>query len=248
MISKDMEFTNTFLSSINDLKVVEISDIDDFYTTISEKENALYYIMAGKSIRDAITSRESEPYFGLKLDDSDIDGHILKDEILLKKNSINNILNNAVFGKNKSKKKYFLTFNGSGNGLFDILHKEFKTKIFKENGEYVSNISTENKENLLKIIHKYFKIGNSIAPQFAEYLVRLEAHMLLENKKPWFVVKDNEELKNCFKPKSKKILNKNAFVEIKQEDYNDIKKFLDKYHILSDNDFILESNKKDETK
>ena len=248
MISSDMEFTNTFLSSINDLKVVEISDIDDFYTTIVEKENALYHIMAGKSIRDAIISHESEPYFGLKLEDSDVDGHILNDEILSKKNYMNNILNNAVFGKNKSKKKYFLTFNGSGNGLFDILHKEFKTKIFKGNGEYVSNISTENKENLLKIIHKYFKFGNSITPQFAEYLVRLEAHMLLENKEPWFVVKNNDELKECFKSKSKKILNKNAFVEIKQEDYDDIKKFLDKYHNLSDNDFVLESDKKDETK
>jgi hypothetical protein len=244
MISSDMELTNTFLSSLNNLTVVEISDMDKFYTTIVEKENALYHIMAGKSIRDAIKSRESEPYFGLKLDDSDVDKNIIKDKIL-KKNSINNILNNAVFGKNKSNKKYFLTFNGSGNGLFDILHKEFKTKIFKGDGEYVSNISTENKENLLKIIHKYFKIGNSITPQLAEYLVRLEAHMLLENKKPWFVVKNNGELKECFKSKSKKILNKNAFVEIKQEDYDDIKKFLDKYHILSDNDFALESNKKE---
>ena len=247
MISSDMELTNTFLSSLNDLKVVEISDIDDFYTTIVEKENTLYYIMSEKSIRDAIISRESEPYFGLKLDDSDVDKNIIKDEIL-KKNSINNILNNAVFGKNKSKKKYFLTFNGSGNGLFDILHKEFKTTIFKGDGKYISNISTENKENLLKIIHKYFKIGNSITPQFAEYLVRLEAHMLLENKKPWFVVKDNDELEDCFKSKSKKILNKNAFVEIKPEDYDDIKKFLDKYHILSDNDFVLETDKKDGTK
>ena len=247
MISSDMELTNTFLSSLNNLTVVEISDMDKFYTTIVEKENALYHIMAGKSIRDAIKSRESEPYFGLKLDDSDVDKNIIKDEIL-KKNTINNILNNAVFGKNKSNKKYFLTFNGSGNGLFDILHKEFKTKIFKGDGEYVSNISTENKENLLKIIHKYFKIGNSITPQFAEYLVRLEAHMLLENKDPWFVVKNNDELKECFKSKSKKILNKNAFVEIKQEDYDDIKKFLDKYHSLSDNDFALESNKKEENK
>ena len=72
--------------------------------------------------------------------------------------------------------------------------------------------------------------------------------MLLENKDPWFVVKDNEELENCFKSKSKKILNKNAFVEIKQEDYNDIKKFLDKYHNLSDNDFLLEYDKKYENK
>ena len=72
--------------------------------------------------------------------------------------------------------------------------------------------------------------------------------MLLENKKPWFVVKDNDELEDCFKSKSKKILNKNAFVEIKPEDYDDIKKFLDKYHILSDNDFVLETDKKDGTK
>ena len=247
MLSRDMEFTNTFLSSINDLRVVEISDINDFYTNIVEKENTLYYIMAEKSIRDAIISRKSEPYFGLKLNDSDVDGHIIKDEILSDTKSMSSILNNAVFGENESKKrkkKYFLTFNGSGNGLFDILHKEFKTKIFKGSGKYENNISAENKENLLKIIHKYFKIGNSIAPQFAEYLVRLEAHMLLENKELWFVVKDNEELENCFKSKSKKILNKNAFVEIKQEDYNDIKKFLDKYHNLSDNDFLLEYDKK----
>ena len=251
MLSRDMEFTNTFLSSINDLRVVEISDINDFYTNIVEKENALYYIMAERSIRDAIISRKSEHYFGLKLNDSDVDGHIIKDEILSDTKSMSSILNNAVFGENESKKrkkKYFLTFNGSGNGLFDILHKEFKTKIFKGSGKYENNISAENKENLLKIIHKYFKIGNSIAPQFAEYLVRLEAHMLLENKDPWFVVKDNEELENCFKSKSKKILNKNAFVEIKQEDYNDIKKFLDKYHNLSDNDFLLEYDKKYENK
>lgn len=251
MLSRDMEFTNTFLSSINDLRVVEISDINDFYTNIVEKENTLYYIMSERSIRDAIISRKSEHYFGLKLNDSDVDGHIIKDEILSDTKSMSSILNNAVFGENESKKrkkKYFLTFNGSGNGLFDILHKEFKTKIFKGSGKYENNISAENKENLLKIIHKYFKIGNSIAPQFAEYLVRLEAHMLLENKDPWFVVKDNEELENCFKSKSKKILNKNAFVEIKQEDYNDIKKFLDKYHNLSDNDFLLEYDKKYENK
>lgn len=251
MLSRDMEFTNTFLSSINDLRVVEISDINDFYTNIVEKENTLYYIMSERSIRDAIISRKSEHYFGLKLNDSDVDGNIIKDEILSDTKSMSSILNNAVFGENESKKrkkKYFLTFNGSGNGLFDILHKEFKTKIFKGSGKYENNISAENKENLLKIIHKYFKIGNSIAPQFAEYLVRLEAHMLLENKDPWFVVKDNEELENCFKSKSKKILNKNAFVEIKQEDYNDIKKFLDKYHNLSDNDFLLEYDKKYENK
>ena len=72
-------------------------------------------------------------------------------------------------------------------------------------------------------------------------MVRLEAHMLLENKDDWFVVKNNDELKECFKSNSKKILNKNAFVEIDQDDYEDIKTFLTKYHILSDNDFNIES-------
>ena len=99
MLSRDMEFTNTFLSSINDLRVVEISDINDFYTNIVEKENALYYIMAERSIRDAIISRKSEHYFGLKLNDSDVDGHIIKDEILSDTKSMNSILNNAVFGE-----------------------------------------------------------------------------------------------------------------------------------------------------
>ena len=242
LISDNMELTNTFLSSINDLEIVEISDIDDFSKKIVDKEHALYYLMAEKSIRDAVRfhKSDSEEYFGLNIGD---DYTSLYDFDIIK-TKFHNILNRAIFGKNKEKKekkKYFLTFSGSGNGLFDILHKEFKTKIFKGKGKYVSDISAEDKENIFKIIHKYFKFGNSISPQFAEYLVRLEAHMLLENKDDWFVVKNNDELKECFKSNSKKILNKNAFVEIDQDDYEDIKTFLTKYHILSDNDFNIES-------
>ncbi len=248
LISDNMELTNTFLSSINNLEIVEISDIDGFSQKIVDKEHALYYLMAEKSIRDAVRfhKSDSEEYFGLNIGDDYIDGHILKDDII--KTKFHNILNRAIFGKKKEKKKYFLTFSGSGNGLFDMLHKEFKTKIFKGKGKYVSDISAEDKENIFKIIHKYFKIGNSISPQFAEYLVRLEAHMLLENKDDWFVVKNNDELKECFKSNSKKILNKNAFVEIDQDDYVEIKSFLKEYSKLYDNDFIIDSNEKIQTK
>jgi hypothetical protein len=42
--------------------------------------------------------------------------------------------------------------------------------------------------------------------------------------------------------------NRNAFVEIKEEDFEDIKTFLTKYRNLSNNDFIIESNEKNENK
>ena len=35
----------------------------------------------------------------------------------------------------------------------------------------------------MKIIYKNLKIGNSISTQFAKYLIRLEAHMLLKKEK-----------------------------------------------------------------
>ena len=164
-------------------------------------------------------------------------------------NDRENALLNAINVGKRGKKKYFLMFNGNGNGLFDILHKDFKTKIFKGN-EYVNNISIENKEDLMKIIYKKLKIGNSVSSLFAEYLVRLEAHMLLEKQdKSWFVVENNDELLQYFKPKSKKILNKNAFVEMSQDDYEKIEPFLTKYHIFSDSDFDIETEtKKEENK
>ena len=69
--------------------------------------------------------------------------------------------------------------------------------------------------------------------------------MLLEKKDPWFIVENNDELKDCFIPTSNEILNKNAFVEIREEDYEDIKNFLTKYHSLSDNDFIIDNESKE---
>ena len=248
MISTDMEFTNNFLSSLNDLEIIEISknDLDKFYRYIVDKKHVLYSMMAENSINNAIHSRENEDYFGLNISDDNVNKHILKDDFIEKNKHLNNLLKFSIFKRDKTEKKYFLTFNGSGNEIFNLLHKEFKTKIFEENGKYASDISTEDKKNLLKIIHKYFKIGNSITTQFAEYLVRLEAHMLLKNKKPWFVVKNNKILKSCFEPESDEIVNKNAFVEIRQDDYEDIKRFLTKYHSLSDNDFLIESDKKEE--
>ena len=245
ILDVDISELNTLLRSINDLTVIKISDMDNFYSSIVNKEHALYYIMADRSIKDAVKSIKSEKYFGIEniKDNVDPSDHtLINDREVALSDAMNNV------GK-RGKKKYFLMFNGNGNGLFDILHKDFKTKIFKGN-KYVNNISLENKEDLMKIIYKKLKIGNSVSSLFAEYLVRLEAHMLLEQQdKPWFVVENNDELLQYFKPKSKKILNKNAFVEMSQDDYEKIEPFLTKYHIFSDSDFDIETEtKKDETK
>ena len=218
--------------------------------------------MAERSIEDAVKSINSEDYFGFKIIDNVdyVDGNILVDTVIngTDKDShdrpIIDMIENELTklkrvrsndGKKYYSPRYFLTFNGSGNGLFDILHKDFGTKIFKGNRKYESNISTESKEDIMKLIFKQLKIGKNISTQFAEYLVRLEAHMLLDKQKPWFVVKDNDVLKTCFKPKAGKIQNQNAFVEIEEDDYEDIQKFLTKLHELSDNDFNLEEKEKE---
>jgi hypothetical protein len=242
ILDVDISELNTLLMSINDLTIIKISDIDNFYSSIVNKEQALYYIMADRSIKDAVKSIKSEEYFGIEnIKDVDASDHTLISDR-------GDALLSAINVGKRGKKKYFLMFNGNGNGLFDILHKDFKTKIFKGN-EYVNNISIENKEELMKIIYKKLKIGNSVSSLFAEYLVRLEAHMLLEKQdKSWFVVENNNELLQYFKPKSKKILNKNAFVEMSQDDYEKIEPFLTKYHIFSDSDFDIETETKKEEK
>ena len=76
-------------------------------------------------------------------------------------------------------------------------------------------------------------------------MVRLDAHMLLKNQKPWFVVENNDALIDCFKADADEIQNKNAFVEINVEDYDDIKSFLSKYHILAEKDFDTSSESDD---
>lgn len=241
-IDNDLISTNNFLNSINNLTLVEISDGEDFYKNkkIVEKDQSLYYIMAERSIRDAIKSKKSEEYFGIEgLDDNMIDKG---KKTLTDTTTIDNILDNTI-NANPNAKKYFLTFDGDGDSLFKILHNDFKTEIFKKGGKYVSDISIESKKTLIKLIHKKFKIGNSISTKFAEYLVRLEAHMLLKNKNPWFVPKTNVDLKRCFDidPKDNKIPNRHAFVEISSDDYDDIKNFLNNYHKLAENDFNIES-------
>lgn len=237
---EDITELNNFLNSIKNLIVVEKSNVKDFSESIVKKDQALYYMMAERSIRDALNKKTSEPYFGFEGVEEAISG---SDETL--EDNINSILKDNLFPttsvKEKRKKRYFLTFEGSGNDLFNILHNDFKTEIFKDDKTYVDDISIENKETIMKIIHKNFKIGNSISTQFAEYLVRLEAHMLLKSQDPFFVVKNNDELKDCF---TDNMSNRNAFVEIKEEDFEDIKTFLTKYRNLSNNDFIIESNEK----
>ena len=70
--------------------------------------------------------------------------------------------------------------------------------------------------------------------------------MLLDKQDSWFVVKDNEVLKDCFDLDSDEIKNQNAFVEIEEDDYEDIQKFLTRLHELSNNDFNLEEKEKEE--
>lgn len=251
LLEVDPTSLNTLLNCINNLKVVEISGIKDFYENIAKKDQTLYYVMAERSIKDAIKSNTSEAYFGFENISDKVDGDFVKKDVYEDEKIINPILD-SLFPTKKTKgkgrplqidekKRYFLTFNGSGSNLFDILHKDFKTEIFNGSKDYISDISTESKETLMKLIYKHLKIGNSITTQFAEYLVRLEVHMLLEKRDPWFVVENNEALKDCFNVGADKIQNKNAFVEINAEDYDDIKSFLSNYHSLADKDFDISS-------
>ena len=243
LLEVDPTSLNTLLNCINNLKVVETTS-DSFYKTIVKKDQTLYYIMADRSIKDAIESKTSEEYFGFEnINDKDYDD---KSKHIIKPNTGKSLLSSSNFFQSAKTKKYFLTFKGSGDDLFDILHKDFKTEIFDGDKKYISDISAESKETIMKLIYKNLKIGNSITTMFAEYLVRLEAHMLLENRNPWFVVEDNVALKECFNVNADKIQNKNAFVEINAEDYDDIKSFLSKYHILAENDFDTSSKNNNE--
>jgi hypothetical protein len=256
LLFTDTELTNTFFSAINNLDIIKIERMRDFYTSIVDQDHTIYYMMGEKSIKDAINGKPSADYFGFNIGEQDI-----KRNCLLDKNE-STIFHNIIGTKKTTKKtikdgkettqteivpipRYFLTFS-DGDSLFNILHNDFKTKIFKDSGEYENDISIENKETIIKLIHKHIKIGNSISSRLAKYLVRLEAHMLLKNQKPWFVVKNNKKLYKCFDPTSDKIINKNAFVEIKPEHYEDIEKFLKEYKDLYNKDFkISESDSKE---
>ena len=188
-IGNDIKELNEFLDSINTLHVVEVESVKEFSDSIIHKDQALYYMMADQSIKDAIKSEKSEPYFGF----TEIESKTSK-EI---EDNINLILKQNIFPTYKAsaknnKKRYFLNFTGDGVDLFNILHNDFKTEMFnKSDDNYIDNISTENKENILKLIYKNFKIGKGVITKFAEYLVRLEAHMLLKPQDPFFVVKNN---------------------------------------------------------
>ena len=273
-IFSDIELTNTFFNAIESLKIVKVSDMDDFYNSIAKKEDTLYYIMAEKSIKNAInttstSNKKTLDYFGFDISDDDVEKHVLKKEAFEEKNvdngdgksvkkesTVDNIFNNiikknhVIKGKFKTyepKPKYFLTFSNSGDNLFNILHNEFKTKIFSDDGKkYETNISFENKELITKLIDKELKIGNNISSTLTEYLIRLEAHMLLEEpNKPWFVLKNDKEVLKHFN--NDELKNRNAFVEIKQEDYENIEKLLIKYKI-EENIENEKNNKPDKNK
>jgi hypothetical protein len=245
---------NALLETFKKLKIIKIDDTDDFYKHIVKKDQSLYYMMAESSIEDAIENRSSkEKYFGF-VTESDVDkskGTLIEDLVSSTddklKQRFNNIFNNIINVHQSSKYRsakeaYFLTFEDNGEGLFNILHNDFKTKIFDSKGNYENDISLESKETIMKIIYKKLKIGNSISTQFAKYLIRLEAHMMLNApEKSWFVVEDNTELEKHFDKDSEKITNKNAFVKILQDDYEGIQKFLTRYRELAEKDFDTSS-------
>ena len=273
-IFSDIELTDTFFKSIESLKIVKVSDMDDFYNSIVKQEDTLYYMMAEKSIKNAInttstSNKKTLDYFGFDISDDDVEKHVLKKEAFVEKNvdngdgktikeksTVDNIFNNIIkknhvikgkFKTTEPKPKYFLTFSNSGDNLFNVLHNDFKTKIFSDDGKkYETNISFENKELITKLIDKELKIGNNISSTLAEYLIRLEAHMLLEEpNKPWFILKNDKEVLKHFNHDTLK--NRNAFVEIKQEDYENIEKFLIKCKNEENNE-NEKNNKPDKTK
>lgn len=260
------ETLNSLLSAINDLKVVNINERAEYYSKLAKREQALYYTMAERSIKDAVKSVESEEFFGFKSINYDKDvkssDNTLIDDVVNGKNERNDkpiiqSIKNEIFYKKIRRNggngyhdvpRYFLTFDGEGNGLFNILHNDFKTEFFENDKEYVKPISSKSKETIMKLIFKQLKIGKNIMSQFSEYLVRLDAHMLLKENKPWFVAKDNTVLIPCFNKEQDldKIVNRNAFVEIEEEDFEGIQKFLTRLHELSNNDFNLEEKEKEE--
>ncbi len=239
---------NALFDSLSELNVVEINSIKDFSDLFVEKKQALYYLMSGRSIRDAVRKKGSDDYFGFNIKDDDLnatDKKYLDDNFVESNKGVVKIFTDFISPKTKQhneKKRYFLKFNGSGDNIFKIL-KEFETNIFKndENNGYNDNISIKNKEIILKIIQKNLNIGKSISTQLSEYLVMLEAHMLLKKQDPWFVVKDNQTLfdNDCFNIGADKIENVNAFIEINPDEYSNIKKFFFTFNELKDNDYNM---------
>ena len=346
---------NMLLHSLYELDVVKIPNSKDFYDKIASEEQALYYMMADRSLKDALVPEDDKSYnvdyFGFEIDPDRVNDNIFESksigeiynfeainegqeklkqvrrnkeaiEELTKKlqdqqEAINNLLqkeketdeerakladdrkalqeliyqykellNNAeinnkekftevvevaeeeienteefiddeevyddskipsgidkiltkeLFPDNKTK-KYFLKVDGDGKDIFNILHKDFKTEIF-EGDKYVSEISIDSKLTIFKILFENLGIGKDVAEDFSKHLIALEAHMLLNPKDAWFVVKNNTELiekEKCFKKDSKDIVNNNAFVEISQEEYKKFSDFLKKFRNKYDNDF-----------
>lgn len=242
-IGCDLVELNELFHSLRNLKVFKVSSILDLEDKIVSKDQSLYYLMAERSIRNAVKNRppSSELYFGFEKVEKIVSS---SDDTL--EDNINTILNVNLFpqvDRNGRKKRYFLTFDGNGDDIFNTLHNIFKTEIFDTDKKYVDDISIENKESIMKIIYKNLKIGNNIISPFAGYLVRLEAHMLLEKKDPWTVIENNEIISDYF---TDKMSNRNAFVEIAEEDFETINKFLERYEELLKNDFDIENENNEE--
>ena len=267
IINVDITALNNLYDSISYLNVIDISSIKSFNENITSIDNTLYYMMAERSIKNAVSKKTPDEYFGFDFvkeyveNNKDTDNSIIDEgkdgenierfKSQLKKTPIFTIEKIDAKRKNPKTSRYFLTFNSSnGNDIFNILHKDFKTTIFKDGkNEYIDDISIENKKDLMKIISNNLNIGKSISSHFAEYLVRLDANMLLKSPdKPWRVFIDNTELLKYFNQDADKIENNHAFVEIDEIDYDDIKNFLTNLKDLKNNDYNIETGKNEDKK
>ena len=259
LLFSDIELARTFFDTIDILDVVKVNNMNDLESNIVNKDQMIYYMMGERSINNALKSNTSSDYFGFDIGEKDIkNGYLInkdKDRVFksifdteVKSTKVETDDSTKHISEKHSIPRYFLTCSSGANMLFDLFHNDFKTKIFTDTGEFENDISIENKKTIIKLINKHLHIGNDISTQLAEYLVRLEAHMLLKNKKPWYVVKNDKKMLKCFDPKSDNILNKNPFVEIRSKDYESLKKFFTSYHDLSKKDFVVDSETTTEKK
>jgi hypothetical protein len=86
---------NMLLDSFDILDVVEIPNSKDFYDTITTEDQALYYMMANTSLKDAIESVDSKDYFGFDITSDKVNDNILQSAPIEESNDFTSIYEGA---------------------------------------------------------------------------------------------------------------------------------------------------------
>jgi hypothetical protein len=87
---------NMLLDSFDILDVVEIPNSKDFYDTITTEDQALYYMMANTSLKDAIESvNDSKDYFGFDITSDKVNDNILQSAPIEESNDFTSIYEGA---------------------------------------------------------------------------------------------------------------------------------------------------------